>query len=114
MVVVGLGRAGAQGALAPPRPALPTWPCPCPSWPPPACLPQEREAILQARQQRQAKAAAAAGQRPQQVEEEEEGGGARQPKFGEPGFRYHAAIPQVCQGGAWLEQGWAVPGWLGA
>lgn len=60
----------------------------------------EQERILaarQARQQRQAAVEAAQrGSQPDEEEDEEEGGMRRRgPKFGEPGFRYHAFIPQA-------------------
>lgn len=57
---------------------------------------EEQERILAARQARQARQAAQqAAQRGNQQEAEDEEGRRREPKFGEPGFRFHASIPQA-------------------
>ncbi|KAL4424116.1 hypothetical protein ABPG75_001417 [Micractinium tetrahymenae] len=58
---------------------------------------EEQERILAARQARQARQAAqqTAQRGSQQDGEEDEGGRRREPKFGEPGFRFHASIPQA-------------------
>ncbi|KAL4438503.1 hypothetical protein ABPG77_000151 [Micractinium sp. CCAP 211/92] len=57
---------------------------------------EEQARILAARQARQARQAAQqAAQRGSQQEGEEEEGRRREPKFGEPGFRFHASIPQA-------------------
>ncbi|EFN50726.1 hypothetical protein CHLNCDRAFT_142536 [Chlorella variabilis] len=57
---------------------------------------EEQERILTARQQRQARTASQqAAAYGEELNEDDEGMRRRQPKSGEPGFRYHAAIPQA-------------------